>query len=165
MTIEDFEYIARRLRPKIKKMAYRFFQNSEDAEDVVQEVLMRLWMRGDGLDKEGAEKLATTATKNLCVSMLRKRKSRIKLPIDESLTIEESVLPDTHMSTEEYQMMLENAIAKLTKTEQRLVHMVQQGLDTAEISIITGIQIRSVRTMLSAARNKLLKHIIQWNNH
>ena len=47
MTIEDFEYIARRLRPKIKKMAYRFFQNSEDAEDVVQEVLMRLWMRGD----------------------------------------------------------------------------------------------------------------------
>ena len=34
MTLEDFEQTARRLRPRIHKMAYRFFQNTEDAEDV-----------------------------------------------------------------------------------------------------------------------------------
>lgn len=166
MTLEDFEHTARRLRPRIHKMAYRFFQNTEDAEDVEQEVLMRLWMRGESLDPEGAEKLAIVATKNLCVSMLRRRKGKNVLPIDENISIADSIQPDSQMRAEECQAMLEKAIGMLTNSERRLVLMVQQEeLDTREISIITGIQIRSVRTMLSAARNKLLNHLTQWNNH
>ena len=166
MTLEEYEYIVHRIRPKLKKIAYRFFQNSEDTEDVVQEVLMKLWIRGGELNLEEAEKIAITATKNLCVSMLRRRKDRIELSINENMTIVDSVQPDTRMKAEEYQAMLEKAIGTLTKTERRLVKMVQQDdLNTKEIAIITGIQIRSVRSMLSAARKKLLKLLTQWNEH
>ena len=161
MTLEEYEYIVHRIRPKLKKIAYRFFQNSEDTEDVVQEVLMKLWIRGGELNPEEAEKIAITATKNLCVSMLRRRKDRIELSINEYMTIVDSVQPDTRMKAEENQ-----AIGTLTKTERRLVKMVQQDdLNTKEIAIITGIQIRSVRSMLSAARKKLLKLLTQWNEH
>jgi len=166
MTLEEFEHIAHRIRPKLQKIAYRFFQNSDDAEDVVQEVLMRLWMRGDSLNPAEAEKIAITATKNLCVSVLRRRKSRVELPINENISIEDGIQPDTRMTADEYQAMLEKAIGKLTKAERRLVQMVQyDDLNTKEIAIITGIQIRSVRTMLSAARNKLLKLLTQWNDY
>ena len=166
MTLEDFEHTARHLRPKIHKMAYRFFQNTEDAEDVEQEILMRLWMRAESLDPEGAEKLAVIATKNLCVSMLRLRKGKNMLPVDENISIEDGVQPDSQMRAEDCQTMLEKAIGMLTNSERRLVLMVQQEeLNTREISIITGIQIRSVRTMLSAARKKILKQLTQWNNH
>ena len=42
MTLEEYEYIVHRIRPKLKKIAYRFFQNSEDAEDVVQGVATKM---------------------------------------------------------------------------------------------------------------------------
>ena len=56
MTFNDFEHIVHRVRPTILKTAYQFFQNKDDAEDVVQEVLMKLWLRYGKLDYGEAEK-------------------------------------------------------------------------------------------------------------
>lgn len=166
MTFNDFEHIVHRVRPTILKTAYQFFQNKDDAEDVVQEVLMKLWLRYGKLDYGEAEKLAIIATKNLCVSTIRQQRLREHVPITDNLDIVSVEPPDAQLKAEEYAAILEKAIHTLTRSEQRLIYLMQQeGLNANEIAIITGIHVRSVRTMVSSARKKLLKQLTQWNNH
>lgn len=166
MTFNDFEHIVHRVRPTILKTAYQFFQNKDDAEDVVQEVLMKLWLRYGKLDYGEAEKLAIIATKNLCVSTIRQQRLREHVPITDNLDIVSVEPPDAQLKAEEYAAILEKAIHTLTRSEQRLIYLMQQeGLNANEIAIITGIHVRSVRTMVSSARKKILKQLTQWNNH
>ena len=166
MTFNDFEHIVHRVRPTILKTAYQFYQNKDDAEDVVQEVLMKLWLRYGKLDYGEAEKLAIIATKNLCVSTIRQQRLREHVPITDNLDIVSVEPPDAQLKAEEYAAILEKAIHTLTRSEQRLIYLMQQeGLNANEIAIITGIHVRSVRTMVSSARKKILKQLTQWNNH
>ena len=117
MTFNEFEHIAHHVRPVILKIAYRFFQNKDDAEDVVQEVLMKLWLRYGKIDYGEAEKIAIIATKNLCVSMVRHQRLRDHVPITDNLEIESVEAPDAQLKAKEYAAMLEKAIHTLTRSD------------------------------------------------
>ena len=81
MTQKEFEQTLIALRPDMVRVAIAFFHNDEDAEDVVQEVyawpLQRGWHQGDKLVA-----LAIRATKNLCVSVWRRKRLRETEPLD-----------------------------------------------------------------------------------
>ncbi len=59
------------IRPKVLAMAWKFFHASRldgDPEDVVQDVLLRLWMaRRDGVQIRSAEAWAVSSAKNSCL--------------------------------------------------------------------------------------------------
>ena len=65
------------IRPKVLALALKFFRSSHlygDPEDVVQDVLLRLWMaRSDGARIRSVEAWAVTTTKNSCISLWRKK--------------------------------------------------------------------------------------------
>ena len=162
MTLTEFEHIAQRLRPKLISIAYDFFENRDDAEDVAQEVLLKLWLRGDSPD-DNIEGLAVVATKNLCVSIWRKRKRQTTVAIDDynpdTSSDEEA---DKNIIVEEQRKKIDDAINNLPRSEQRLIRMKQEGgLEPEEISSITGIPLQSVRSMISSARKKLIKQLKQ----
>ena len=47
MEQNEFEIEAKRMRPALLRMATRYLEDSDDAEDVVQDVLLKLWfLRG-----------------------------------------------------------------------------------------------------------------------
>lgn len=147
-----------RIRPRMMKIALDFFQNQEDAEDAMQEVLLRMWLR-DGLPNDNYEALAVRATKNVCVSMWRKQKLRRMETIDtDNDTSMDSGSSDSQVLTQEQAQRIEQAISRLPRSEQRLIRLKQEAdLEADEIAVITGIPVRSVRSMISSARHKLLK--------
>ena len=147
-----------RIRPRMMKIALDFFQNQEDAEDAVQEVLLRMWLR-DGLPNDNYEALAVRATKNVCVSMWRKQKLRRMETIDtDNDTSMDSGSSDSQVLTQEQAQRIEQAISRLPRSEQRLIRLKHEAdLEADEIAVITGIPVRSVRSMISSARHKLLK--------
>ena len=164
MTTQEFEHIARTLRPQMMRVAWDFFRHTEEAEDVVQEVLMRLWIRMREREKEEVNwvALATKATKNLCVSNWRKQQLRRAETIDEDLCQWGNEMADTALLTEEERIFIDNAISRLPRSEQRMIRMRQKtDLSSEEISAVTGIPVRSVRTILSSARHNLLKLLKQ----
>lgn len=66
---------------------------------------------------------------------------------------------DRLVRIKEQNEIIEQAINKLLRSEQRLIRMTQRGLEAEEIALVTGIPVRSVRTILSTARKKLIKQI------
>ena len=164
MTAQEFEHIARMLRPQMMRVAWDFFRQTEEAEDVVQEVLMRLWMRVQ--DEETREEnwmaLAIKATKNQCVSTWRKQKLRQAEQIDDNLSRCGDERADTALLAEEERAFIDNAISRLPRSEQRILRMKQKtDLSSDEIASIIGMPVRSVRTILSSARRNLLKLLKQ----
>lgn len=159
MTNQEFEYIACKIRPGMMKLAASFFQNREDAEDAVQEVLVKMWLR-PWLPGDNAEALASKAIKNQCISIRRKRLVRQMVELDnEAGGTAGTDDRDRLVRIKEQNEIIEQAINKLLRSEQRLIRMTQRGLEAEEIALVTGIPVRSVRTILSTARKKLIKQI------
>lgn len=158
MTTQEFQDIARRLRPLLMRIATDFFNNREEAEDAVQEVLVKMWLRpwkpGDNIDG-----LAVKAIKNQCISIQRKLALRRTADIDKARNTAGSEESDTRIRVSEQEEIIERAIRGLPKWEQRLIRMKQQGLETEEIAAVTGIAILSARSILSSARRKLIKQL------
>ncbi|MDN5553140.1 MULTISPECIES: RNA polymerase sigma factor [Prevotella] len=159
MTTENFENLIRELRPILYKVAFNFFHNKDEAEDTIQEVLMKLWMKRNDLNEQ-VRSLAIIATKNLCVSKWRKQKLRASASLNENTCdLQSGESTNAHLMAEEQKQIIEQAISHLPRSERRLMLMRQQGMENEEIVSITGIPIRSIRTMLSSARKKMIQQL------
>lgn len=162
MKATEFEHIAQELRPLMMKVAMDFFHNREDAEDAVQEVLLNMW-KHEWKPDDNIEAFAMIGTKNMCVSIWRKQKLRRTMQIDDSHDAISTANIDDELIAHDQMRMLDEAIAKLPRSEQRLVRLKQEAdIGTAELSAITGIPVRSVSTMMASARRKLLKLLITY---
>jgi len=60
---------------RIYTLAYRYMANHEDAEDIVQEVLLCLWSHSSHIDRECRGAWISRVTRNACLDALRRRKS------------------------------------------------------------------------------------------
>jgi len=75
MSRPDFDNLIRQLSRKLYGFAFRILRNQEEAEDVVQEVFIKLWKMGQKLDEyKSVDALAITMTKNCCIDLVRKQK-------------------------------------------------------------------------------------------
>ena len=162
MTTEEYELIARKLRPRLFSIGREFFGDSDTAEDIAQETLMRLWvMRGRVAADTGVEVLAVRMARNVCVSEWRRRKVRLAVS-DLSTAAAQPDTSDTDsiMAEHDNARLLKTAVGRLTPTEQRLYRMRHElDMDISQITAATGIGERSVSAMLSKARRQLLEMI------
>lgn len=71
------------LQPALQQMAERLLANSSEAEDAVQETVVRLWEMRDRLDEvKNIEGYCLTMLKRHCIDLLRQRKPTV--PLDEA---------------------------------------------------------------------------------
>jgi RNA polymerase sigma-70 factor (ECF subfamily) len=75
MTPEEFRMKVLPEGRRLYALAFRFLNNREEAEDAVQEVMMKLWAeRGEKRKYASLAAWCTTVTRNCCIDMLRRRK-------------------------------------------------------------------------------------------
>lgn len=73
MNAENFKQVFLPLHPKLYRIAYRLLENQNDAQDIIQEVYMKLWMiRDECTDIQNTEAYCVTLVKNLCLTQLNK---------------------------------------------------------------------------------------------
>ena len=151
MTQTEFEHLLLKTRDKMMRVAMSFFHNREDAEDVVQEVCMRMLERG-WKSGDNTEALLIKATKNLCVSVWRRQRLRETEP----LIMPSEASADTPLLQQEQRKQLEQAIAELTPSEQRFIRMKGEELSIEEMAEQIGVSKRTASTMLWQAKKRLL---------
>ena len=147
------------IRPKVLATARRFFRASRmegDPEDVVQDVLLRLWeARRKGAQIRNAESWAVASAKNCCISLWRKKGrsgSRVLpewLPdgSDASIRIEQS----------QAESLARRSFEQLPAGTRRLLQLRATGLSLDEIAVVTGRPKGSIKSSISAARKEMIK--------
>lgn len=80
MTTETFKQEAQRIRTALVRQAFGILHDSDEAEDVVQDVLLRLWQMRDQLQMP-VEPLAKVLTRNRCIDLIRRKKPAAELSI------------------------------------------------------------------------------------
>ena len=151
MTQTEFEHLLLQTRDEMMRVAMSFFHNREDAEDVVQEVCMRMLERG-WKGGDNTEALLIKATKNLCVSVWRRQKRVVPSSSGEGT----GEAADAPLLQQEQKEQLDKAIAELTPSEQRFIRMKGEELSIEEIAELTGVSKRTASTMLWQAKKRLL---------
>lgn len=155
MTQETYIEQAEKQRSMLKKLAESFLHNEEEAEDVVQESLLRLWLLRDRLaSPQEFAPLAVRITKNVCISLWRQKQKQHTVPLEAIASLEGSG-PSEEMEEKENHQKLRQALDALPPSERRIFQLWQQDMSIQEIATITGIKPRTVSSMLSLARKKL----------
>ncbi|RKY58229.1 MAG: RNA polymerase sigma factor SigW, partial [Candidatus Latescibacterota bacterium] len=69
-----FEKLVDRYKDRIYTFAFYFLGNREDAEDATQEVLVKIWEKGDTADPNHIDGWIAKVTRNICIDMERRRR-------------------------------------------------------------------------------------------
>lgn len=154
MTTEDYQEAARTLRPQLTQTACRYLQDADEAEDAVQDALLRLWQMRDRLTPP-IDALAATVVRRLCIDRLRRRPVRDALP--ETLVAPQD---DDETPTRIARMLrLIDALPGLQATLLRLRHV--EGREMSDIARLTGSTEVAVRQQLSRARRAVRDAYLQ----
>ena len=144
MTTETFRLEAQRMRTTLVRLAFGILRDSDEAEDVVQDVLLRLWQMRDQL-RMPIEPLARVLTRNRCIDIVRRRKPAAELSMavfqEEDEALRERI---------ERMMKVIETLPDMQQTILRLRHM--EGMEFEEIAELTGSTEVAVRKALSRAR-------------
>lgn len=154
MTAKEFEQEAKALSPVLTDMAHGFLTDVEDAEDVVQDTMLKLWSLCGSLHSPMAP-LARVLVRNLSIDRIRRHRPTV----DITQTDIQNLSSDAAERDRIDRMM--SVVATLPDAYQvvlRLRHM--DGMTMAEIAELTGGTEASVRKTLSRARMAVRKHYV-----
>ena len=144
MTTETFRQEAQRMRTTLVRLAFGILRDSDEAEDVVQDVLLRLWQMRDQL-RMPIEPLARVLTRNRCIDIVRRKKPAAELSMAVFQEGDEALRERI-----ERMMKVIETLPDLQQTILRLRHM--EGMEFKEIAELTGSTEAAVRKALSRAR-------------
>ena len=143
MTQEEFKEEAQRLRPRLMLTARRYL-GDDDAEDTVQDALLRLWQMVGEL-RQPFDALALRLTRNLCIDKVRRK--RPTLTLTDSGETDQAENDDERI---ERMMAVVSTLPDLQQTVLRLRHL--EGMEMNEIADLTGSSEVAIRKALSRAR-------------
>lgn len=152
-----FRFLIKRHLPTVIRTAERILGEKSAAEDVAQEVMVRLWKKAPDWDVHGSARLDTwlyRVTVNLCIDRCRERKH---LPIDDFLSIEsQDKSAITHVHEQQIRMIISTLFNTLSK-HQRLVIVLSyyEGLSAPEIAEILETTPGAVAALLHRGRTAL----------
>ncbi|MDR2969515.1 MAG: RNA polymerase sigma factor [Tannerellaceae bacterium] len=167
MELETFKVTVAPLRDKLLHVSLRLLNEPADAEDAVQEVLLKLWQMRDRLDGyRNVEALAVTMVKNLALDRIKLRKPRADEAELACLDSPQAERPDVSLEEKDAVKCIGRLIKQLPPLQQTIIRMKDiEGYELAEIAAITGTQVESVRSNLSRARKKVREEYMKMVNY
>jgi RNA polymerase sigma-70 factor (ECF subfamily) len=157
-----FERMARTWREKALSVSRHYGAGNEEAEDIAQDVMLRLWQMHDELERyDSVEALTALMARHLLRNHQRRRQLET---LDEAVVVSISTSPHDILEIKEDDEWLTARLQQLPTTQRTLLYMRQmERRSHEEIARLLGIEITSVSTLLARARRTLLEEINQRN--
>jgi RNA polymerase sigma-70 factor (ECF subfamily) len=167
-TYEEMHKALSRCRASFLRSAYRFLENTADAEDAVQDALLSAYKHIDQFRGEAQISTWLTAIVSNCARMqLRKRSHQIHSSLDEPIGEEQDrtmseLLADCRASPEdecrnsELRARLKELASQLSPSLRKAFQLRDlDGLTTSEAAHVLGVADGTVKAQLARARVKL----------
>lgn len=162
MTHETFKNTVFILKDEMFRFAKTFVQSRDEAEDVVQDLMMKFWQNKNQLSNfQNLKSYALKCVKNECLNRLKHENVKLRFAHIE-----------LH-KTEYYKPEINNLkgeiiryIQQLPEKQKTAIHLKDvEEYDIAEIAKIMEIDEAAVRTNLMRARQKVKEKITQLMNY
>jgi RNA polymerase sigma-70 factor (ECF subfamily) len=168
-----WEEIVHRFNRRIYNICYRFAGGADDAEDLTQEVFIKIYRTMASFDPERASfnTWVTTVTRNLLVDHFRKTKNEritdsMDAPIgeeDEGRSISEQiedkgVSPDQQVERLQTKQMVHEALQKLSpELREAVILRDLQDMDYREIAAALKVPEGTVKSRINRGRTELAR--------
>ncbi|GAB3957976.1 sigma-70 family RNA polymerase sigma factor [Spirosoma harenae] len=168
----DLQAFKQRILPvqgRLFRVAQLFLRNREEAEDALQDVLLRLWTNRQQLEGyQSVEALAVQITKNLCLDKL-KAHSRQKIADDEAALSgiqAEDASPYRQVEAADSNELMHMLIDELPDQQKLILHLRDvEEYSFEEIEGVTGLSVNNIRVILSRARQRLRENYLKVNDY
>lgn len=166
MTTEEFKSEVLPVKNKLYRFALRLMGDTEEAQDIVQEIFLRLWSKRETLKEyRNIEAFAMTMTRNLCLDKLKSPANR-KTILDESNEMADNKTPYTMTETTDMMKVVREVMDTLPEQQRMVIHLRDvEECDFDEIAEITGLSLNNLRVILSRARKKIRDTLIKINHY
>jgi RNA polymerase sigma-70 factor (ECF subfamily) len=158
---EAFELLLPRFQDKVFRLAFSMMHNETQAEDVAQDVLVKIWKALPSY--HGGAALSTwiyTITRNTCLTELKKRSTRPTVSLHEpEMEVTADSIPALQASDADagMEMDAETLLAKLPEKYRRIItlfYLEQKSYD--EVATMLAMPLGTVKTLLFRAKKELL---------
>ena len=157
-----FEQEARSWRQKALEVSRHYGAGADEAEDIAQDVMLRLWQMHDELERfRSVEAIVTLMAKHTLRDLQRRRTAE---SLEEATIVSLTSSPQEELEAKENEEWLIMKLQQLPTTQRTLLYMRQEERRShEEIAQLLGIEMTSVSTLLARARRTLLEEIKRRN--
>ena len=168
MDAARFNSLVLPMSKKLLHFAFQMLHDTGEAEDAVQEVILKLWKIRDSLENYNSlEAFSMKITRNWCLDRLKAKKPVYiegyqkgfdRLAADEN--------PQKQMEKEDRLRLLSTVLDKLPE-QQRLIIQLRdiEGLEFDQIAEIMDTNVNALRVGLSRARNRMKEELTKYNEY
>lgn len=152
MRTKEFNHIILPMRSDLKAYALRLTESDDNAEDLVQEVMLRLWdMRQNIHAEDNLKALAITIMRNKFYDQCRHEERNFTTD-----KVMEVPIEDRRAEQRDEVNLIRQIVAQLPPLQQQIFRMKEiEGYTADEIMQITGCTADNLRKNLSRARLKI----------
>jgi RNA polymerase sigma-70 factor (ECF subfamily) len=165
----DFDATVATHGRKVHTLAVYLLANREEAEDVTQEVLIRLWRRGHEVLPEKIGPWLIRVTRNACIDAIRRRKDGGRVAIDDEAgfeLLEPAPGPERLVHSSQLGGRILRALDTLPEPGRSVVILREiQGLSYQEIGEALEMPTSSVRVTLHRGRRRLREELREVHDH
>lgn len=168
MSLKTFKNAIWPIRDKLYRFAFRFLQNTEAAEDVVQEVLSKLWRTRTQWDQiDNLEAWSMRMTRNMALDQIRAQTYRRTEEIDQLEFVSSSDrTPLEAVEQKDAVAQIRLLMEDLPENQRLVIHLREiEELSYQEISELLDMPMTQVKTNLFRARNKLKAALIKQGSY
>lgn len=164
---DAFVALMHKYYPLLLNYNYRYLGNKEIAEDLTQEVFLRIYKsKSKYLPKAAFRTWAYKIAKNICLNVLRRNKHFV-IPLDQPVLVKDDKLsrqiedknllkPDEEVENRETAELIKAAIQSLpSKQRMTIIMRTYDKFSYKEIGSILNVSVSAVKSLLSRARTAL----------
>ncbi len=155
-----FERLVERHMPMLHALAWRMLGDAGEAEDVVQESLVKLWVNAKGWQPSGGglgawlRRIAT----NACLDRLRRPRALSDEELPERA--DDGPPADVMIDVERRRVAVHEAILALPDRQRAAIILTyHEGVSNAEAASILGIGVKALESLLVRARQGLSQRL------
>lgn len=156
MNSKDFKQKIFSLSERLFPMVSRILGNHANAEDAIQEIMMKLWVKRKKIDNHpNISGFVFLTARNYCFDILKKKRLQMdEYSIDFKVTTAENV--QQQLEWKELNILVKEMLKKLPEQQGTILMMRDiDGYEFHEIATITKLKVEHIRVLLSRARKQL----------
>jgi len=159
-----FAELVQRHTERFYRLAYRYVQNKETAEDIVQDAFLRLWENPANWQPERNSKFTTWFYRivvNLCLDWQKKKRP---VALDDTMPLaDDRETADEAMIRIQERRLLEKEIAVLPERQRTALNLCfDEGLSNQEAAEVMGVNLKALQSLIMRAKTTLKERMKEY---